>query len=120
VLDAGADHSGALSIVGRKKEIIIRGGLNIAPREIEEMMLAFDEVERCAVIGVPDERLGERVCACVCLRAGTTLDLDEVVQRLRTGGLATFKLPQAVFVVDALPMTASGKVQKHMLRALFS
>jgi acyl-coenzyme A synthetase/AMP-(fatty) acid ligase len=111
------DDDGALSIVGRKKEIIIRGGLNIAPREIEEMLLAFDEVDRCAVIGLPDERLGERVCACVTLRPGSTLELDEMVERLRAAGLATYKLPQVLRVVDALPMTASGKIQKHLLRA---
>jgi acyl-CoA synthetase (AMP-forming)/AMP-acid ligase II len=111
------DESGSLSIVGRKKEIIIRGGLNIAPREIEEMVLAFAEVERCAVIGLPDERLGERVCACVTLRAGSSLSLDELVERLRGAGLATYKLPQVLRVVDALPMTASGKIQKHLLRA---
>jgi acyl-CoA synthetase (AMP-forming)/AMP-acid ligase II len=114
------DDRGALSIVGRKKEIIIRGGLNIAPREIEEMLLAFEEVERCAVVGVPDERLGERVCACVCLSAGASLTLDDLVARLRAAGLATYKLPQALHIVDALPMTASGKVQKHILRAQLS
>jgi acyl-CoA synthetase (AMP-forming)/AMP-acid ligase II len=114
------DEHGALAIVGRKKEIIIRGGLNIAPREIEDMVLAFDEVERCAVIGVPDERLGERVCACVCLKPGAVLDLEVVTQRLRDAGLATYKLPQALHVVDALPMTASGKLQKHVLQARFS
>jgi acyl-CoA synthetase (AMP-forming)/AMP-acid ligase II len=111
---------GALSIVGRKKEIIIRGGLNITPREIEELLLAFDEVERCAVIGVPDPRLGERVCACVCLRSGTELDFDTMVERLKAAGLAVYKLPQMLEIVDALPMTASGKIQKHVLRAQLS
>ena len=69
---------------------------------------------------MPDERLGERVCACVCLRAGASLTLDELVERLQAAGLATYKLPQALHVVDALPMTASGKVQKHILRAQLS
>jgi acyl-CoA synthetase (AMP-forming)/AMP-acid ligase II len=115
--DLGAlDASGALSIVGRKKEIIIRGGLNIAPREIEELLLAFDEVERCAVVGLPDDRLGEVVCACVTLRPGASLDFDDAVERLRVAGLATYKLPQAWHVLDALPTTASGKIQKHVLR----
>jgi len=111
------DEFGHLSVVGRKKEIIIRGGLNIAPREIEELILALPEVDRCAVIGLPDERLGERMCACVMLRPGASLDLDTLVERLRAVGLATFKLPQRLEVLDALPMTASGKIQKHVLVA---
>ena len=107
---------GSLTIVGRKKEIIIRGGHNIAPREIEEMLLDFDEVERCAVVGLPDPRLGERVCACVTLRPSATLAFDDMVERLRSAGLATYKLPQRLEVVGELPATASGKVQKHVLR----
>jgi acyl-CoA synthetase (AMP-forming)/AMP-acid ligase II len=116
--DAGVtDEHGHLRVIGRKKEIIIRGGLNIAPREIEELILAFPEVDRCAVIGVPDERLGERMCACVTLVEGATLDLETLVARLRDVGLATYKLPERLHVVDALPMTASGKIQKHVLQA---
>ncbi|HEX7096840.1 MAG TPA: AMP-binding protein, partial [Acidimicrobiales bacterium] len=110
-------EDGSLAIVGRKKEIIIRGGLNITPREIEEMLLRFDEVERCAVIGLPDPRLGERVCACVCLRPGATLGFEDMVERLRAAGLATYKLPQVLHVLDELPATASGKIQKHVLQA---
>jgi acyl-CoA synthetase (AMP-forming)/AMP-acid ligase II len=109
---ATMDPDGYLTIVGRKKEIIIRGGMNITPREIEELLLAFPEVDRAAVVGVPDERLGERVCACVVLHPGGVLSLDDVVERLRAVGLATYKLPERLAVLDALPMTASGKVQK--------
>jgi acyl-CoA synthetase (AMP-forming)/AMP-acid ligase II len=109
---ARIDADGYLTVVGRKKEIIIRGGMNITPREIEELLLGFPEVDRAAVVGIPDERLGERVCACVVLRPGCTLTLDDAVGRLRAIGLATFKLPQRLAVLDALPMTASGKVQK--------
>ena len=107
------DADGYLTVVGRKKEIIIRGGLNIAPREIEELLVAFPEVERAAVVGVPDERLGERMCACVVLCEGASLDLETVVTRLEATGLAKYKLPQRLEVLDALPTTASGKVQKH-------
>jgi non-ribosomal peptide synthetase component E (peptide arylation enzyme) len=107
------DDDGHLTVVGRKKEIIIRGGMNIAPREVEELLVAFPEVQRAAVVGLPDERLGERMCACVVLAPGSTLDLATVVERLEAGGLAKFKLPQRLVVVDALPTTASGKVQKH-------
>jgi non-ribosomal peptide synthetase component E (peptide arylation enzyme) len=107
------DDDGYLTVVGRKKEIIIRGGMNIAPREIEELIVAFPEVQRVAVVGLPDERLGERMCACVVLEPGSTLELATVVERLEAGGLAKFKLPQRLAVLEALPTTASGKVQKH-------
>jgi acyl-CoA synthetase (AMP-forming)/AMP-acid ligase II len=108
------DADGYLSIVGRKKEIIIRGGLNIAPREIEDLMASFPEVARAAVVGLPDDRLGERMCACVVLHPGAeALTLDEVVARLKATGLATYKLPERLETLTALPTTASGKVQKH-------
>jgi acyl-coenzyme A synthetase/AMP-(fatty) acid ligase len=109
---ATMDVDGYLTVVGRKKEIIIRGGLNITPREIEDLLLDFPEVDRATVVGLPDERLGERVCACVVLAAGTTLAFDVMVERLRTIGLATYKLPQRLEILDVLPVTASGKTQK--------
>ena len=112
---ATIDHDGYLTMVSRKKEIIIRGGLNIAPREIEELLVAMPEIERAAVIGLPDERLGERMCACVVVRPGAQIDLPTVVQRLEAGGLAKFKLPQRLEVFDVLSATASGKIQKHEL-----
>lgn len=111
------DGDGYLTVVGRKKEIIIRGGVNIAPREIEELIVAFPEVERVAVIGVPHERLGEQMCACIVPAAGATLDFETVVARLRDAGLATYKLPQRLELLDALPTTPSGKIQKHELVA---
>jgi acyl-coenzyme A synthetase/AMP-(fatty) acid ligase len=109
---ATMDEDGYLTVVGRKKEIIIRGGLNITPREIEDLLLDFPEVDRAAVVGLPHERLGERVCACVVLAPGTDLDFETMVGRLRAIGLATYKLPERLEVLDALPVTASGKVQK--------
>jgi acyl-coenzyme A synthetase/AMP-(fatty) acid ligase len=109
---ATMDEDGYLTVVGRKKEIIIRGGLNITPREIEDLLLDFPEVDRAAVVGLPHERLGERVCACVVLAPGTDLDFETMVGRLRAIGLATYKLPEQLEVLDALPVTASGKVQK--------
>jgi acyl-CoA synthetase (AMP-forming)/AMP-acid ligase II len=109
---ATMDEDGYLTVVGRKKEIIIRGGLNITPREIEDLLLDFPEVERAAVVGLPHERLGERVCACVVVAPGTDLDFETMVGRLRAIGLATYKLPEQLEVLDALPVTASGKVQK--------
>jgi acyl-CoA synthetase (AMP-forming)/AMP-acid ligase II len=110
---ARIDTDGYMTVVGRKKEIIIRGGVNIAPREIEDMLATFPEVERVAVVGVPDTRLGERSCACVILRPGCELAFDLMTTRLRGAGLATYKLPEQIRVFDSFPVTASGKVQKH-------
>ena len=106
------DEDGYLTVVGRKKEIIIRGGMNITPREIEDLLLDYPEVERAAGVGMPHERLGERVCACVVVAPGATLDFDTMVARLRGIGLATYKLPEQLEVLESLPVTASGKVQK--------
>lgn len=111
------DDRGYLTVVGRKKEILIRGGMNIAPREIEDVLLGFPEVERAAVVGLPDERLGERTCACVVLRPGATLDLDTVVTRFEEAGVATYKWPQRLAVLPELPATASGKIKKHVIVA---
>jgi acyl-CoA synthetase (AMP-forming)/AMP-acid ligase II len=110
---ARIDADGYVTIVGRKKEIIIRGGVNIAPREIEDMLTTFPEVERAAVVGVPDARLGEKSCACVILRPGYEMAFDTMTARLREAGLATYKLPELIRVLDNFPVTASGKVQKH-------
>ena len=107
------DADGYVTVVGRKKEIIIRGGINIAPREIEDIIVGFAEVQRAAVVGLPDERLGETMCACVVLEPDTDLDLETTTSRLRAAGLATYKLPQRLEVLATLPTTASGKIQKH-------
>ena len=110
------DDDGYLSIVGRTKEIIIRGGLNIAPREIEDLLCELPGVRAAAVIGLPDERLGELACACVVADDGAALDLEQVVAFLRDRDIATYKLPQMLRVVDELPTTPSGKVRKNALR----
>jgi acyl-CoA synthetase (AMP-forming)/AMP-acid ligase II len=113
--DAGVlDADGYLSIVGRTKEIIIRGGLNIAPREIEDLLCEMLGVRAAAVLGVPDERLGEVTCACVV--ADEDVQLDDVVAFLQARGLATYKMPQMLRVVSELPTTPSGKVRKNELR----
>jgi acyl-CoA synthetase (AMP-forming)/AMP-acid ligase II len=108
-------HDGHLTVVGRKKEIIIRGGLNVAPREVEELVLLLPGVLAAAVVGVPDERLGEIGCACVVLQPGAELDLETVVAHLRERGLAAYKLPERLEIVGELPTTSTGKVQKHLL-----
>ena len=109
------DSEGYLTIVGRKKEIIIRGGLNISPREIEDLLTEIPGVARNAIVGLPNARLGEIVCACVVPHADTTLDLESMIAALRARGLATFKLPQALVLFDELPTTTTGKVRKHEL-----
>jgi acyl-CoA synthetase (AMP-forming)/AMP-acid ligase II len=107
------DAEGNLTIVGRKKEIIIRGGLNIAPREIEEAVGRHPGVAQVAVVGLPDPRLGEITCACVVLREGVVeLELDDLVEFLRGLGLAAYKLPQRLELLAELPRTSTGKVQK--------
>lgn len=114
------DEDGYLTVVGRRKEILIRGGINIAPREIEELLVGFDEVVQAAVVGLPDARLGERMCACVVLRPGATLDLQTTVARLKSLGLATYKLPERLEIRTSFPTTASGKIQKHELISALS
>ena len=111
------DDDGYLRIVGRKKEIIIRGGLNIAPREIEDLVIEHPAVAETAVVGLPHPRLGEMTCACVVLREGAALELDELTGFLREHGMATYKLPQRLVALDALPRTPSGKVKKFELEA---
>jgi non-ribosomal peptide synthetase component E (peptide arylation enzyme) len=108
------DDDGYLSIVGRKKEIIIRGGLNIAPREIEDLLCELPAVRAAAVIGLPDARLGE--IACACLVVDEPVELADVVEYLTSRDLATYKLPQMLRIVTELPTTPSGKVRKHELR----
>ena len=102
-------------IVGRIKDMIIRGGENIYPREIEEFIYTHPAVEDVQVIGVPDGRLGEEVLACVKIRAGVSVDADEIIAFCR-GQIAHYKVPRYVRFVDGFPITVSGKVQKYLLR----
>lgn len=111
------DANGYLKIVGRTKEMIIRGGANIYPREIEEALYEHSRVRDAAVVGLPDARLGERVCACVVTRDGQAMNLQEVVEFLRRR-VATYKLPEHLVMLDDLPRTPTGKVQKTPLREI--
>ncbi|QUD89487.1 class I adenylate-forming enzyme family protein [Phenylobacterium montanum] len=103
--------------VGRCKEIIIRGGMNISPAEIDDLLAAHPDLRESAVVGVPDEALGERVCLAACPIEGRDVDLPAVCNWLRAKGLATFKLPERMVVVDALPRSAMNKVLRNDLRA---
>ena len=97
--------------------MIIRGGANIYPREIEEVLYQHPDIMDAAVIGIPDARLGERTCACVVPRAGRTLDFDTVVDFLRPK-IATYKLPEIVEILSEMPRTPIGKIQKEPLRLM--
>ena len=109
------DERGYLTITDRKKDIIIRAGENIASREVEDVLVTHEGVREVAVIGLPDERYGERVCA-VVVAAGDGLTLDDVRAHVAAAGLAKQKTPESLVIVDEMPRTASGKIQKAVLR----
>ena len=110
-----ADDDGFLFIVDRKKDLIIRGGYNVYPREIEEVLYANPSIAEAAVIGKPDDKLGEEVVAVVTLKAGASVTPDEVIAYCKER-LAAYKYPREVRIVDALPMGPTGKILKKELR----
>ena len=113
------DANGYLSIVGRSKDLIITGGYNVYPKEIESYLDEIDGVVESAVIGVPHRDFGEAVVAVVVPAPGATLDEAALVAALK-GRIASFKVPKRVFVVDELPRNTMGKVQKNVLRERFA
>jgi len=116
---ATIDHDGYCQIVGRLKDMLIRGGENIYPREIEEFLYQHPKIEQVEVIGVPDPELGEQVGAWIKLREGETASEDEIKQFCK-GKIAHFKIPYYVKFVDEYPMTVTGKVQKYVMREMMS
>jgi len=110
------DADGYLAIVDRTKDMILRGGFNVYPREIEELLLTHPAVSQCAVVGVPDARLGEEVKAFVVCRPGQSTTEDAIVGWCRER-IATYKAPRYVELREALPMSATGKVLKRVLRS---
>ncbi len=108
---------GYYRITGRIKDMIIRGGENIYPREVEEFLYTHPAIADVQVVGVPDERLGEEVCAWVRLKPGADLTAEEVC-RFCQGRIAQYKVPRHVFFVDEYPTTVTGKVQKFRLREM--
>jgi fatty-acyl-CoA synthase len=109
------DDEGYVNIVGRIKDMVIRGGENVYPREIEEFLHTHPDVSEAQVVGVPDPRFGEEICACVRLRSGATVAEEELRDWCR-GRIAHYKVPRYVRFVDEFPMTVTGKVQKFLLR----
>jgi fatty-acyl-CoA synthase len=111
---------GYLSVVGRIKDMIIRGGENIYPREIEEFLYTHPKVSDVQVVGVPDETYGEEVLACVIPRDPADPPTLGEIEEFCAGRLARYKVPRHLRILDAFPMTVSGKVRKVELRARFS
>jgi fatty-acyl-CoA synthase len=109
------DAAGYCTIVGRLKDMIIRGGENIYPREIEEFLYRHPAVLEVAVVGVPDAKYGEAVCACIRLRSGTSVAEEDIREFCREQ-IAHYKAPRYVRFVDSFPLTISGKIQKYLIR----
>jgi fatty-acyl-CoA synthase len=112
---ATMDEAGYVRIVGRSKDMLIRGGENVYPREIEEFLYTNPKIDQVEVVGVPDEKFGEEIAACIRLREGERASVEEIREFCR-GKLAHFKIPRYVKFVDKFPMTVTGKVQKYILR----
>ena len=111
------DDDGYLTIIDRKKDIIIRGGENVSAAEVEELLLRMPGVAEVAVVAAPDERLGEHGCAFVRLLPGQRAPtLDAVRAHLEAAGLARQKWPEDLRAIEEFPRTASGKIQKFVLR----
>ncbi|MCA1981655.1 AMP-binding protein [Nocardioides nematodiphilus] len=110
-------EDGYCNIVGRIKDMVIRGGENIYPREIEEFLYTHPDIEDVQVVGVPDPKYGEELCAWIRLRAGAAPIDADAVRAFSTGRLASYKIPRYVLVVDEFPMTITGKIRKIEMRA---
>ncbi|NCC86857.1 MAG: AMP-binding protein [Clostridia bacterium] len=112
---AVCDEDGYYKVTGRLKDMIIRGGENIYPKELEECLYDHPEVNDVQVIGIPSKRYGEEVCACVVLREGSTITEDDIKEYYKQK-IAFFKIPKIIWFMEEFPMTASGKIQKFVLR----
>jgi len=118
--DVGSfDAEGYLRVEGRKRDLIIRGGLNVSPREVEELLMRHPAVAEVAVVGVPDPRYGERICAFVVAR-GSAPSLDELTAMLTEMGVARYKHPERVEAIAAMPHTTTGKVRHQSLRDMLA
>ena len=117
---AWMDEDGYIKITGRIKDLIIRGGVNISPADIENVLFSHPRITSAAVVGMPDPRLGERICAFVVLNEGSSLEISTLQDWMTEAGVAKPKWPERIEVVDDFPMTPSGKVQKFRLREMIA
>jgi fatty-acyl-CoA synthase len=111
------DELGYVRITGRIKELIIRGGENIAPKEVEDLLRLHPKIADVCVYSVPDEKYGEEVAAAVRLKVGENAT-DEEIKEFCRDRIARFKIPRLIRFVEAFPMTASGKIQRFKLREM--
>ncbi len=112
---ATIDEDGYCNIVGRIKDMVIRGGENVYPREIEEFLFRHPKIEEVQVFGVPDLKYGEELCAWIKLKPGVSASAEEIPSFCQ-GQIAHYKIPRYIGFVDAFPMTVTGKVQKFLMR----
>jgi acyl-CoA synthetase (AMP-forming)/AMP-acid ligase II len=110
------DVDGYLTIVGRLKDMIIRGGTNISPAEVEHALASHPAIRDVSCIGIPDPLMGERLCACIVAASDHTVTLNDLADHLRAQGLEPYKHPEQLLVLDALPLSPAGKVDKNRLR----
>jgi non-ribosomal peptide synthetase component E (peptide arylation enzyme) len=113
---ASWDEEGNIVIVGRKKDIINRGGIKINPSDIEAIIMQHEDVTGAALIGMPDDVLGERICAFVTLVRGASIDLEKLCSYLEQRGVAKMRWPERVMVIDEMPTTPTRKVVKRALQ----
>jgi long-chain acyl-CoA synthetase len=111
------DSDGYLYVVDRKKDLILRGGFNVFPRDVEDVMLSHPQVAMAGVVGRPDQRLGEEVVAFISLRPGATVDVDDLIAYARAK-LAPTKYPREIRLLDSVPLTSVGKLDRKALRRL--
>jgi len=112
---ATIDAEGYCNIVGRIKDMVIRGGENVYPREIEEYLYRHPRIQDVQVFGVPDDKYGEELCAWIILNEGDAID-EEDIRAFCRGQIAHYKIPRYIRFVEAFPMTVTGKIQKFIMR----
>jgi non-ribosomal peptide synthetase component E (peptide arylation enzyme) len=110
------DERGYISVTGRKKDVIMRGGETLVPSEMEDLIRKHPAVDGVAVVGMPDPKMGERACAYVVPGPGKSFKFEEMIEFLKRGGASVLLLPERLEIVDSLPLTGMGKVDKKVLR----
>ena len=111
------DEKGYYKITGRLKDLIIRGGENIAPSEIENFLYQHPDIQQAQVVGIPDEKFGEAIASFIILKAGRSLTAEDVINFCK-GKIASYKIPSVVKFLSEFPTTAAGKIKKYELKKM--